>query len=81
MKIAVIGCGHWGKNLVRNFYELGSLYAICDSHLERIDSFYRDDNKIKLFSDFNELIKDPELEGIVIATPTDTHFNLLKTKI
>jgi UDP-2-acetamido-3-amino-2,3-dideoxy-glucuronate N-acetyltransferase len=78
MKIAVIGCGHWGKNLVRNFYELGSLYAICDSHLERIDSFYRDENKIKLFSDFNELIKDPELEGIVIATPSDTHFNFAK---
>jgi len=28
--IAVIGCGYWGKNLVRNFYELNSLYAICD---------------------------------------------------
>ena len=28
--IAVVGCGHWGKNLVRNFAELGSLSALCD---------------------------------------------------
>jgi len=28
--IAITGCGHWGKNLVRNFYELNSLYAICN---------------------------------------------------
>jgi UDP-2-acetamido-3-amino-2,3-dideoxy-glucuronate N-acetyltransferase len=78
MKIAVIGCGHWGKNLVRNFYELGSLYAICDSHLDRIDSLYSNDSKIKLFNNFDDLIKDPKLEGIVIATPSDTHFNFAK---
>ena len=37
--IAITGCGHWGKNLVRNLYELNSLYAICDV----------DKNKLKLF--------------------------------
>ena len=30
-KIAVIGCGYWGKNLVRNFYELGALHTACDA--------------------------------------------------
>jgi len=30
VRVAVIGCGYWGKNLVRNFAELGSLTAICD---------------------------------------------------
>jgi len=37
--IAVIGCGHWGKNLVRNFYELGALGAICDPDKELADKF------------------------------------------
>ena len=32
--IAVVGCGHWGKNLVRNFYELGVLASICDPNIE-----------------------------------------------
>ena len=36
--IAVIGCGYWGKNLVRNFYELGVLHSMCDvdEELQRI---------------------------------------------
>jgi predicted dehydrogenase len=29
--VAVIGCGYWGKNLVRNFYHLGALAMVCDS--------------------------------------------------
>ena len=29
-RVAVVGCGYWGKNLVRNFYELGNLEAVCD---------------------------------------------------
>ena len=32
--IAVVGCGHWGKNLVRNFSELGALTAVCDPNAE-----------------------------------------------
>lgn len=76
MRIAVVGCGHWGKNLVRNFCELDSLYAICDSNIDKIDSSYHDNPKIKLFSDYDELIQDPNLEGVVIATPSNTHFIL-----
>ena len=33
LKIAVIGCGHWGKNLVRNFSDLGVLKYVCDSNI------------------------------------------------
>ena len=35
--IAVVGCGHWGKNLVRNFYELGVLASICDQSVEIVE--------------------------------------------
>ncbi len=78
MKIAVIGCGHWGKNLVRNFYELDSLSAICDSNLNKIDSLYQDNTKVKLFTNIDELLKDSEINGVVIATPSNTHFELAK---
>ena len=60
MKIAVIGCGHWGKNLVRNFYELDALAAICDNNLHKVDSLYKDSPKISLYNDFNELVANPE---------------------
>ena len=42
-KIAVIGCGHWGKNLVRNFSEIGVLEYVCDSnfiHAKKIAKEY-----------------------------------------
>ena len=37
--IAVVGCGHWGKNLVRNFAELGVLGAVCDPNKELAESY------------------------------------------
>ena len=37
--IAVIGCGYWGQNLVRNFHELNSLYAVCDHDSKVADKF------------------------------------------
>ena len=37
--IAVVGCGHWGKNLVRNFSELGALFSICDPNSEIADLY------------------------------------------
>ncbi len=37
--IAVIGCGYWGQNLVRNFAELGALHTICDSNPQTLNRF------------------------------------------
>ena len=37
--IAVVGCGHWGKNLVRNFADLGRLAAVCDPNAEVAQSY------------------------------------------
>ncbi|MUM77808.1 hypothetical protein GKC30_09195 [Pseudodesulfovibrio sp. F-1] len=39
LKVAVVGSGYWGKNLVRNFHELGALDRICDSSPDTLDSF------------------------------------------
>ena len=36
VKVAVVGCGYWGKNLVRNFHQLGSLQTICDVDSDRV---------------------------------------------
>ena len=35
LKVAVIGCGYWGKNLVGNFSEIGVLKYVCDSDTDR----------------------------------------------
>jgi UDP-2-acetamido-3-amino-2,3-dideoxy-glucuronate N-acetyltransferase len=79
--IAVIGCGYWGKNLVRNFYELDSLYAVCDNDEKRIQSIKHKFPDIPGFSDYTELLNDPKLKAVVISTPAATHYALVKESL
>lgn len=69
--IAVIGCGHWGKNLVRNFYELGALAAVCDPN-EELARFYAEKYNVGNLR-FTEVINKPSIEGVVLAVPAPLH--------
>ena len=59
--IAVVGCGHWGKNLVRNFSELGALFSICDLNTEIADLYVSQYNVKKC--SFTEILNDPNIKG------------------
>ena len=54
--IAVVGCGYWGKNLVRNFFELGVLVAVCDPD-DKLANFYANEYKVNNLS-FNDILND-----------------------
>ncbi len=76
--IAVVGCGYWGKNLVRNFAELGALNTICDNNpefLERLGSQYP--SVIKETS-IDSAIRSEETRGIVISLPSAYHYPVAK---
>jgi UDP-2-acetamido-3-amino-2,3-dideoxy-glucuronate N-acetyltransferase len=78
--LGIVGCGYWGRNLVRNFHELGSLGTICDvdmTRLEELGSQY----SVKTTQDFEELLAMPELRAIAIAAPAAQHFALAKKAI
>lgn len=77
-KIAVIGCGYWGRNLVRNFAELGVLRAICDIDPAKLASLRARFPEINLTPSFSEILKDNEVTGVVIATPAGSHYALSK---
>jgi UDP-2-acetamido-3-amino-2,3-dideoxy-glucuronate N-acetyltransferase len=77
-KVAVVGCGNWGKNLVRNFAQLGALAAICDADQRRLDHFAREYPYIEVTTNLQELLDHPEIKAIVVASPSDTHFKLAK---
>ena len=79
--IAVIGSGYWGKNLVRNFYELGSLKTVCDLDMELLKQFQNDYPEIQITTSFTDLLKDPEIRGVVIATPAVLHHQMVKTAL
>lgn len=76
--IAIVGCGYWGKNLVRNFYELDSLLAICDSDRKTLDAFKEKYSDLITYEDYEDVLKNPEIQAVVIAAPAVMHFKLAK---
>jgi UDP-2-acetamido-3-amino-2,3-dideoxy-glucuronate N-acetyltransferase len=72
--IAVIGCGHWGKNLVRNFAELGALAAVSDPHTETAERFAMQYGVPAL--SFEDALAHDGVRGVVIAAPAPLHAEL-----
>ncbi len=72
--IAVIGCGYWGKNLLRNFDELGALHTICDSRQETLQELAPGYPMAGIQSSCQEVLHDIEIKGVAIATPAATHY-------
>ncbi|MBM7649371.1 putative dehydrogenase [Bacillus ectoiniformans] len=76
--IAVVGGGNWGKNLIRTFFELSALAAIVEtseSLREEIKSTYP---SLPVYSTIESVKKDPSIQGVVVATPASTHFEIAK---
>ena len=72
--IAVVGCGHWGKNLVRNFSELGALVAVCDPNDELAKTYAKEHNVGNL--SFAAILANPAIEGVVLAVPAPLHASM-----
>jgi predicted dehydrogenase len=72
--IAVIGCGHWGKNLVRNFAELDALAAVCDPNDKLAQSFAEQYNVGNL--SFAAILANPAIDGVVLAVPAPLHASM-----
>ena len=75
-RVAVIGCGYWGRNLVRNFSDLGVLAAVCDTDPELARQFGSRYNVET--PGFEEVIRDPGIDAVAIATPAVTHSAIAK---
>ncbi|WP_348262405.1 Gfo/Idh/MocA family oxidoreductase [Telmatobacter sp. DSM 110680] len=74
--IGVVGGGYWGKNLVRNFSELGALRTVCDGSPvveANIRAKYPD---VRFCRDYAEVLDDINIEGVVLATPAVLHFKM-----
>lgn len=76
--IGVIGYGYWGPNLVRNFAEApgATLVGISDMRSERLNQAQRRYPSARLTERASELLADPAVDAVAIATPVSTHFDL-----
>lgn len=78
IRIAVIGAGHWGPNLIRNFHDGANskVVRIVDTRPERLNQLKARFPDISLSSDVEPVWVDADIDAVVIATPTTTHFAL-----
>ena len=80
LRLAIVGLGYWGPNLVRCAVDLESaeVKAICDRDSAALAKLARRYPGIGGTSDLDRLLDDPEIDGILIATPVSTHYEIAK---
>jgi predicted dehydrogenase len=80
IRLALIGAGAWGRNLLRNLAHLddAELLVCCDSDEERCRKTLDGYREVRACPDPRELFNDPEIDAVVIATPARTHFPLAR---
>ena len=80
VNVAVVGIGDWGRNLVRNFCEIekANLKVCCDLDMNALERIKEKYPAVRITTDYGEVIEDKEIDAIVIATSTSTHFDLAK---
>lgn len=79
VRVGVAGLGHWGPNLMRNFAALGALGAYCDPDAARHPR--AEYPEARAYREFGEMLADPSLDAVAIATPAATHGRLTMAAI
>lgn len=78
LQVAVLGAGYWGKNLVRNFHQLGALRWVCDPRTEARDEA-RGKYGVQTTESLDAILADAGTQGVVIAAPAAQHYTLART--
>ncbi len=80
VKVGVVGCGYWGPNLIRNLVENRRCegVVVCDLEQSRLDYVRQRFPVAGTTLDIQEILDDPAIPAVVIATPLSTHFDLAR---
>ena len=77
LRLAMIGVGAWGGILLLEFYRLGAVTSFfCGSKLENQARVRKDYPDLHCASSYEEILRDPHIDGVIIATPAESHLNL-----
>jgi len=74
--VAVLGCGSWGQNLVRNFFQLGTLRLVCDPAASGRAKASQIATGVEVVNDFDAVFDRADIHAVVLATPAETHHKL-----
>ena len=75
-KLAAVGAGYWGKNIVRNLSQLEALHAICDADRDLLASMAEQYPGVWTTPSYEEILASPEIQGVCIAAPAAVHHEL-----
>lgn|SRR3989338_2541925 len=80
LKVGIIGCGHWGSNHLRvfNSLEKADVVYCCDQDINRLNVINKIYPNLKTTSDYHKILKDREIDAVIIATPTASHYEIAK---
>jgi len=83
LSVAVVGCGYWGSNYVRNFAgnKCCRLVAVADERPERLAAMRSKYTGVATSSDAAVVVEDPEIEAVAIAPPVSTHYELCRASL
>jgi len=83
IKVGVVGCGYWGPNLIRNLRQSPDclLKIICDKSEQRLKHMRKLHHDVATTNEYQELLKDAEIDAIVVATPVRFHFEMAKAAL
>jgi len=73
-RVAVIGAGYWGKNLIRNFAQLRALNLICEANPELLHSRASQYPGVRASTQIEDALHDPDIDAVIIATPAAMHY-------
>src|SRR5208337_528869 len=83
INIGIIGCGYWGPNFVRNFSKINgvSVKRVCDLSYERLEHLRFLYPRLDLTTNYSNVLKDKDIDAVVISTPAVTHYKLAKESL
>lgn len=83
LKVGVVGYGYWGPNLVRNFMNLEGIevVAVSDLSQDRLKVIHKLYPSITLTTNYLEVVKDPSIDAIIVATPVSSHYEIAKAAL
>jgi predicted dehydrogenase len=80
IQTAVIGCGYWGPNLIRNLADQPrtTVKYVCDLDAARLETIARRYPAVKTTTDYRDMLDDDGVDAVLIATPVDMHFPIAR---
>ena len=80
LRVAVVGAGYWGPNLIRNFAScpLTEVVAVCDANPSKLEGIRRNWGHLNLVSSLDQLIEMGTAEAVAVATPVSSHYPIAK---